>query len=118
MYEEFVLLVNTVLSCFMCQHGLTSQCDQVDPSARPAMVGAVAASTMATMQPAWNAAFSIQGASARAPKYALRTPAWYSPAWPAALRSVLTGGNSNALDVIASRTYGGWMERGMNNREM
>ena len=46
----------------------TSQCAQVDPSERPAMVGAVAASTIATMQPAWNAAFSTQPASARAPK--------------------------------------------------
>ena len=56
------------------------------------MVGAVAASTIATMQPAWNAAFSIQGASARAPKYVLHTPAWYSPAWQhiASARSVTT----------------------------
>ena len=66
------------------------------------MVGAVAVSTMATMQPAWNAAFSIQGASARAPKYALHTPAWYSPARPAASTLLLADAAERTCKTTSS----------------
>jgi len=52
----------------------------VDPSARLAAVGAVAAMTSDTMPPACAAAASSHGASAAGRKYRFRAPAAYSPA--------------------------------------